>query len=210
MNAEVRMKLIYAQGACSLAVHILLEEIGFKYDSLKVSLQDKTVLEKYNEKSYVPVLILPSGETLTEAITILEYLGDHYQRHDLYPEPGTFERARCNEWLTYLSTEIHKGMGPLFHRKDLTDTFLNATLVKLTKRFDLIDRRLSENDYLLGEEYSIADMYCLALLRIAEHIRFDLSKFPHLIAYKQKLESHPIIDRVIKNERTAQVATVAA
>lgn len=204
------MKLIYAQGACSLSVHILLEEIGFKYESVKVSLQDKTVLDQYNEKSYVPALILPSGETMTEAIAILQYLADHYERQDLYPQVGILERARCNEWLTYLSSEIHKGMGPLFHKRDLSETFFKATLEKLNKRFDLIDRHLSKNKYLLGEQYSIADMYCLALLRIADHIRFSLNKFPNIMTYKLMLEENPLIGRVIQIEKQTEVATKAA
>lgn len=204
------MKLIYARGACSLAVHIMLEELGFKYEAVRVSLEDKTVLEQYNEKSYVPVLILPSGEKLTEAIAILQYLGDHYEREDLFPAQGTLERARCIEWLVFLSTEIHKGMGPLFHRKDLTQNFEKMTLKKLEQRFGLIDWQLTKNKFLLEQQYTIADMYCLALLRIAEHVKVNLNKFPNIMTYKLMLEEMPLVTKIIDEEDHADVALKAA
>lgn len=127
------MKLIFAQGACSLAVHILLEEIGQTYEAVRVSLQDKTVLDQYNEKSYVPVLILPSGEKLTEAIAILQYLAEHYLRDDLLPPVGTLERAKTLEWLTFISTEIHKGMGPYSKNKNYLKILYVKLLLKLKK-----------------------------------------------------------------------------
>jgi glutathione S-transferase len=82
------MQLIYAKGACSFSVHLMLEEIGKRYETLQVSLKDKTVLEQYNEKSYVPALILDDGSLLTEAISILQYLADINHRSDLLADVG--------------------------------------------------------------------------------------------------------------------------
>lgn len=128
------MKLIFATGACSLSTHIMLEELGRKYEAIRVSLDDKTVLETYNEKSYVPVLILDDGTTLTEAISILQYLADSNHRTDLLPSVGTMERAKVVEWLTFLTTEIHKGMGPLFMREKLGKEFLSLIEQRVDQR----------------------------------------------------------------------------
>jgi glutathione S-transferase len=204
------MKLIYAKGACSLSVHILLEEIGDRYETLQVSLKDKRVLETFNVKSYVPTLVLNNGEILTEATTILQYLAENYEREDLLPPAGTIERARCLEWLTYISTELHKGMGPLFHRDQLSEDFRQETTKKIEKRLSFMDQHLAKKKYLVGETFTIADMYAIAILRIAEHIKINLTQFPNVMTYKQMLEEMPVVQKVVSLENKEEVAERAA
>jgi glutathione S-transferase len=194
------MKLIYANATCSLSVHILLEEMGLPYEKEVVSLKDKTILDSYNSKSYVPVLVLDDGEILTEAICILQYIVEKERDYSLLAEPGTLERARCLEWLTYVSTELHKGMGPLFHLKDLTPKFKEDLLVKLEKRLQFMDDHLAENTYLVGEDLSIADMYAVAILRIAVHVKLPLFKFKNISRYKIMLENIASFHKAIEDE----------
>ena len=199
------MKLIYAKGACSLSVHILLEELQQPYEAIRVSLQDKKVLESYNSKSYVPALVLENGEVLTEATAILQYLSVEHNGAFMPTHP--FERARCIEWLTFVSTELHKGLGPLFHKDSLNEKFLQETREKVNQRLGYLEERLQGQPFIMRFGYTIADMYALAILRIAEHVDVSLEAFPSLVRYKKELELRPVIRKVIEIEEQAKLET---
>src|SRR5688572_1205777 len=111
------MKLYYVAGACSLSPHIILHELGLKADLERVDLASKKTASgedflKINPKGYVPALQLDSGEVLTEGVAIVSYLAS--LKPDFGPKPGTLEFFRQLEWLTFISSEIHKGFGALF------------------------------------------------------------------------------------------------
>lgn len=204
------MKLIYALGACSLSTHIMLEEIGRKYEAIRVSLDDKTVLETYNEKSYVPALVLDDGETLTEAVSILQYLADINHRRDLLPESGTMGRVKVVEWLTYITTELHKGFGPLFMREILGKEYLAKVEQRIDQRLTYFNKNLKGNRFIMGDDFTIADMYAIAILRIGDHVKIDYLKYPEVLRYKRFLEDMPVIRKVIDDERDAPVTEKAA
>jgi len=114
------MKLYYAPGACSLAPHIVAREAGLDLDLVKVDLKSHTTgnggdFYAVNGKGYVPALELDDGQLLTEAATVLQYLADRNPGSGLAPAFGTMERYRLMEWLTFVSSELHKGFGPLWH-----------------------------------------------------------------------------------------------
>lgn len=204
------MKLIYATGACSLSIHIMLEELGKKYEAVSVSLSDKTVLESYNEKSYVPALILDDGTLMTEAISILQYLADVNHRSDLLPDPGTLERAKVVEWLSYFSSELHKGFGPFFMRDKLGAEYRAKMEGRVQKRLEFLDKNLQGKKFLTGEDLTIADMYAIAILRIGEHVQMDYSKFPEILRYKKMMEDLPVVRKVIDAENVAPVTKKVA
>jgi glutathione S-transferase len=199
------MKLIYAQGACSLAVHILLEEMKVDYETIKVSLKDKTILESYNPKSYVPVLILNDGTVMTEATSILQYLCHEYGSAYL-PEDG-MARAKCIEWLTYVSTELHKGATPLFFRETLPTDFIQQAEHKIYKRLQFLEDQLQDQAFIINNNYTIADMYALAILRILSHVGIDIDRFSEINNYKQNLESSATIKKVLQKEASEEIAT---
>ncbi|MES2526510.1 MAG: glutathione binding-like protein [Bdellovibrionota bacterium] len=198
------MKLIYAKGACSLSVHILLRELDLPFEAIRVSLEDKRVLDSYNHKSYVPALILEDGSLLTEAISILQFLSD--SSGGLFMPYGSFPRAKCTEWLTYISTELHKGMAPLFHQEGLKPEYLKEVQDKIHLRLQFMDDALSESEYLLTE-LSIADFYAVAILRILEHVEVKLDGYHWISEYKKRLEQRPIIADVLDSEEKAEIAT---
>ena len=110
------MKLFYYPGACSLAPHIVLREAGFAFDLDKVDMKAKTTADgsdylAVNPKGAVPALDLGGGEVLTEGPAITQYLADQKPESGLAPKPGTLERARLQEMLNYLSSEVHKAFG---------------------------------------------------------------------------------------------------
>ncbi len=101
------MKLYYSPGACSLAPHIVLNEIGEPYEIEKVDLASKTTekgdnFHEVNSKGYVPTLELAKGEVLTEVSTILQYLADRAEKVKLLPKFGSMERYRAMESLNSL------------------------------------------------------------------------------------------------------------
>src|SRR3954471_13051861 len=110
------MKLYYSKAACSLAVHIALEELGFSYEAMSVDLRSPPSPEflKLNPMGAVPVLQLDDGQALTEVAVILQYLADRKPEAGLAPKAGTMERVRLQETLNFIATELHKGFGPLW------------------------------------------------------------------------------------------------
>src|SRR5690606_23132643 len=195
------MQLIYAEGACSLAVHIMLEELGVPYEGIKVSLKDKSVLESYNHRGYVPVLILNDGTVMTEAISILQYLSATHS--DAYIPKNLPERSKCIEWLSFISSELHKGLTPLFYPHKAGNEFLVIVKEKLHKRLQDMDQQLQNHAFLVGEIYTIADMYAFAILRIMENVGISLEGFSGIQEYKNELEENLIIKKIIEKEMTA-------
>lgn len=111
------MKLYYAPYACSLAPHIVMRELELPCESVKVDLKTHTLADgsdygKINPKGYVPALELDKGGLLTEVAAILQYFGD--RKPGLLAAPQTMRRYRTIEWLMFVSSELHKGFGPLF------------------------------------------------------------------------------------------------
>ncbi|HYR33979.1 MAG TPA: glutathione S-transferase N-terminal domain-containing protein, partial [Burkholderiales bacterium] len=113
------MKLYYSPGACSLSPHIVAREAGIPVQLQKVNTKDKSMESggdfwKVNPRGYVPVLELDNGERLTEGPAIVQYLADQKPETGLAPKSGTFERYRLQEWLNFLTSEVHKQFSPLF------------------------------------------------------------------------------------------------
>ena len=113
------MKLYFSPGACSLSPHIVLREAGISADLEQVDLKTKKTkngadFAAVNPKGYVPTLVLDNGQTLTEGPAIVQYLADQKPQSGLAPQAGTFERYRLQEWLNFLTSEVHKQFSPLF------------------------------------------------------------------------------------------------
>jgi glutathione S-transferase len=207
------MKLYYSPGACSRAPHIALNELGIKYDLEKVNLKTKEYsggdYRKLNPKGYVPALELDNGEILTEAAAILQYLADLKPDKEMIPKAGTPDRYREQEWLNYISTELHKGFSPLFHAHNIVKSpeavaELKAfTTNNLAKKFDLLAQRLQNNDYLMGAKFTVADAYLFTILSWTKPLHIDMSKWPALMAYVERVGSRPEVAKTVKAEEAA-------
>jgi glutathione S-transferase len=116
------MKLYYAPQACSLAPHIVLRELKLPFVLIRVDNRSKRTASgedflAINPKGYVAALQLDNGAVLTESPAILQYLADLQPQSGLAPAPGSFERVRLQEWLNFVSSEIHGGLGALFDER---------------------------------------------------------------------------------------------
>lgn len=198
------MKLYYAPGACSLSPHIVMREAGIPVQLVKVDLsakktEDGSDFKPINGKGYVPTLELPDGQRLTEGPAIVQYLADQAPTRGLAPANGTIERSRLQEWLNFISTELHKQFSPLFD--PASDESLKARLIqKIGGRFDWVVKQLGNRDYLMGSAFTAADAYLYTMLTWCRHVGIDLSKWPALNAYKERVEQRPQVREALKAE----------
>jgi len=197
------MKLYYSPGACSLAVHIVLRELKFKFDIDRVNLAEKKTEAggdylAVNPKGYVPALQAEDGTVLTEVGVILQYLADLKPRRGLAPKPKTPERYKLMEWLTFISSEIHKGISDFFNPA-MTPEWRQAKTDRLNKRLDYLNRALGSNEYLMGE-FSIADPYLFTVLNWTKRHNIDLSVYPNVQAFMQRMGERNTVKKAMKAE----------
>ncbi|MBS4095513.1 MAG: glutathione transferase GstA [Sulfuricella sp.] len=199
------MKLYFSPGACSLAPHIVLNEAAFpSFDIEKVDLAKKLTAtgEGYlqiNPKGYVPAIRLDNGEILTEVAVILQYLADSQPESALAPPAGTLERYRLMEWLNFVSSEIHKQLGPLFNAT-IPDVWRSHQVELLGSRYDFLGKCLNAQPYLMGEHFSVADAYLFTVLRWNSLLHVDTAKWPWIGAYLARVAARPAVIKTLKEE----------
>ncbi len=198
------MKLYYSPGACSLSPHITLLESGLKFEPVMTStkthkLQDGTDYYTINPKGYVPLLELDNGERLSEGPAIVQYIADQVPARKLAPPAGTMARARLQEWLTFIGTELHKGYSPLFNPATPED-YKPMVTSKLLDRYKWVDAQLEGKDYLLGSDFSVADPYLFTVTSWAKHVGLDLSSFKNVAAFMARMAERPSVQQALKAE----------
>jgi glutathione S-transferase len=201
---DIPMKLYYAPGACSLSPHIVMREAGIPVQLVKVDTaarksEDGTDFRTINSKGYVPTLELPDGQRLTEGSAIVQYLADQVPTRGLAPAYGTIERYRLQEWLNFISTELHKQFSPLFDPA-CESTLRARQIEKIGGRFDWVTKQLGARDHLMGSAFTAADAYFYTMLTWCRHVGIDLSKWPVLTAYKARVEQRPQVQEALKAE----------
>lgn len=198
------MKLYYSPGACSLSPHIVLCESGLAFEPVLAStkthqLADGTDYYTINPKGYVPLLELDSGERLTEGPAIVQYIADQVPASHLAPPNGTLARYRLQEWLNFISSEVHKGFGVLFNPAMPAEAkALYRT--RLGERFAWINGQLEGKPYLMGDTFSVADAYLFTVANWAKHVDLDITGLDHLTAYTARVAARPAVQAAMKAE----------
>ncbi|MBL0092452.1 MAG: glutathione transferase GstA [Piscinibacter sp.] len=198
------MKLYYSPGACSLSPHIVLRESGLAFEPVLAStkthkLQDGTDYYGINPKGYVPLLELDGGERLSEGPVIVQYIADQVPDKKLAPPAGTMARYRLQEWLNFITSELHKGFSPLFNPavpEDARPVFRK----KLVERFTWVDGQLAGKAYLMGEEFSVADAYLFTVASWAPHVGVDITGLANLSAFSARMFARPAVQAAMKAE----------
>lgn len=198
------MKLYYSPGACSLSPHIALREAGLEFELAKKDLHSQTLADgsdfrAINPKGYVPALALDNGEILTEGPAILQYIADRAPDKKLAPPAGSMERVRLQEWLNYITSELHKSFSPLFNKKASED-WKSAARALLDRRIELVAQALDGRSYLMGETFSVADCYLFTVLNWTGWVAIDLSRWPSLAQYMQRVAARPTVQAALKAE----------
>ncbi len=208
------MKLYYSPGACSLSPHIALLEAGLPYDLVKVDLRAKKLENgddyyQINPKGQVPALALDSGELVTEGPVIVQMVADQAAAKGLAkgltPARDSAERYKLLEWLNFITSELHKNFSPLFNPA-FNDEVKGFFKDRLMGKFKYVDAQLAGRDYLLGQDFSVADGYLFTMLCWADRMQFDLTPLPNLTAYKARVAARPKVKEALTKEGLLKAA----
>lgn len=204
------MKLFFSPGACSLSPHIVLRELGLPFEAIKVDLATKKTADggdfkAINPKGYVPTLQLDDGRLLTEGPAIVQYLADQAPDKRLAPVNGSWERYQLQEWLNFISTEIHKQFSPLFNAAN-PDSVKDAQKTKLAQRFAEISPLLEKQDFLTGDQFTVADAYLFTVLRWTHYFHIDLNQWPGIAKFVERVAARPAVAEALDVEAKAKKA----
>jgi glutathione S-transferase len=199
------MKLYFAPGTCSLSPHIALREAGIDVELVRVDLKKHVVVadgsdfSAINPKGYVPVLELDNGVRLTEGPAIVQYIADLKPESSLAPKAGTLARYQLQEWLGYINSELHKNFGPLFNPATPAE-FKAITHKNLANRLSYTADHLTTHDYLMGDEFSVADGYLFTVLGWGQWVGVDIKQWPALAAFHERVASRPAVQAALAAE----------
>lgn len=195
------MKLYYSPGACSLSPHIALHESGLAHTSVLAStkshkLQDGTDYYGINPLGYVPLLELDDGTRLREGPAIVQYIADQAPDKHLAPANGTLARYQLQSWLNFIGTEVHKGFSPLFNPAT-PEEYKTMARAKLRERLQWVDGELAGKQYLMGEQFTVADGYLFTVAGWLKSDGVDIARFPKVHAHSQRMAARPAVQRAL-------------
>lgn len=200
-----KMKLYYAPGACSLAVHIALRELGQDFEAVQVDLASHKLAKGGDDylaispRGYVPLLEFADGSRHTEGSTLLQYVADLDPARTLIDAPGSARRLLVLEWLGFVATELHKGFSPWLWHKETADSTRQVVKDKLAQRFAELDALLARRDFLAGD-YSVADAYAYTIVNWCKFVGLSLQPYPALRAYQARVEARPAVQAALRAE----------
>ena len=198
------MDLYFSPLACSLATRIALYEAGAEANYLEVDPKTKVVqkdgsdFRAVNPLGLVPTLRTDDGTVLTENAAILQYVAERFPDANLAPRSG-LERARLQQWLCFIGTELHKALFiPLFDKKAPEGTAANA-LAKGESRLAFLNAHLDGREFLL-DQFSVADAYLYTVLNwsMATPVKFD--RFPAIQDYFTRMQQRPSVAKAFREE----------
>jgi glutathione S-transferase len=190
------MKLYYASHTCALSPHIVAAEAGIALDLEKVDLRTHRTetgadYRAVNPLGHVPALRLDDGQVLTEGTAIVQYLADRAPDSKLAPPPGTFERVRLQEWLSFVATELHKSFSPWLFHAEVGEPAQAYAKARIAERFAFIERHLAESTYLMKDTFTVADAYCFTIVGWSKFAGIDLAAYPMLARYIDRIAARP-------------------
>lgn len=200
------MKLYYSPGACSMAAHILAQEAGIAVELMKVDLKaHKTELGtdfySINPRGYVPCIQDETIGTLTENIATQLYVAGKKTEAKLLPAAGSVEYIRLIEWLNFISTEFHKGIGKLaFYKPQGEDKATSEA--RVNRMLKIADEALAKSEYLNGQ-FSPADAYFFTVLRWAAMTDLKLSDYAHITKFMERIGARPAVKAAMAAEGIA-------
>lgn len=207
------MKLFLTPTACSLAVDIVAREAGIPLELVWVDVRAKKLRDggdyfAVNPKGQVPTLETDAGELLTEGPVIVQYLADMKPESGLLAAGAVMDRYRVIEWLNFIGSELHKGFTPLF-RSTTPAEYRVLAIENLNKRLAWLDTVLSEREYLHGNRFTVADAYCYTIVMWSHVHNLDLSQWPSLTAYLERIAQRDSVRGALDAERRELAARSA-
>lgn len=196
------MDLYFSPLACSLGARIALYEAGAQAEFHRVDAPSKTVegtdFRLVNAKGLVPALRTHDGEVITENAAVLQYIADRHPDAGLAPTSG-LERYRLQQWLSFIGSELHKAVfAPLLGRSSNEGAKTYARALA-QERFAYLNEHLRNREFLISR-FSVADCYLAAVLNWAGFVQMDLTQYPAVAAYRDRLMARPSVARAMAEE----------
>ncbi len=203
------LKLYYAPGACSLAPHIVLEELGFPYATSRLNLaegdQRKPEYLKLNPAGRVPTLMV-DGKALTENVAILTFLGGGFPRKGLWPK-DTWSQAMLLSALAWCSNTIHPAYGHLIRASRYADDVPAQESIKAKARvsygeyLNQVDGWLGKSPkWMMGEQYTVGDPYLLVFYRWANRNGYPVKSMANYTRHANAMLARPAVKKVMADE----------
>jgi glutathione S-transferase len=202
------MKLYYSAGACSTSCHITLEESGLPYEAVAVDWDEPSekLVTELNPLGTLPILITDSGEQLDQNLAIHVYVADRAPAKNLLPPPGTIERARALNWLSFVCSDLHKAIGGMFGIPAMSDdeavraAVRKAMVAKANGYLRYLDDKLAGKDYLMGTSFTPADAYAFVVVNWTKYLDIPLAPYPNVRAFLDRVAARPAVRRVLEAE----------
>lgn len=197
------MRLFYAPGSSSLLPHIVLLEAGLAFTPIAIDEHTKVIegggdYRTVNPLGYVPALLLDDGTLLTEGPAIVQFIADQAPSKRLAPLNGTIARTKLQAWLNFFSSEMHKGaFGPLFY-KGISEESKEVFRRRLRARFAYLDQHLADHEYLMGDEFTVADAHFFTITNWAPRVDFDLSQYLKVVAHHARIAARSTVQAAMK------------
>ena len=201
-------KLYYAPGACSLASHCALEEVGIPYETQKLNTaegdQRKPEYLKINPRGRVPTLVVDE-HVLTENVGILTYLGGGYPDAGLWPRK-TWDQAKLVSTMAWLSNTVHTTFAQMFRTERYIDGDAEREALKAKARasyqgyLEEIDRLLEGHKWAIANQFTVADPYLLVFYRWGNRSKMPVTSLKNYTALVKRVMARPAIQKVMADE----------
>jgi glutathione S-transferase len=204
----VKIALYYSPGACSLAPHIVLEELGIPYAAVKISTaegqQRSPEYLKVNPRGRVPALAV-DGKVLVENVAILTFLGGGFASRGLWPA-STWDQAQAVSMMAWLADTVHPAFAHIYRAERYVSDPACIEAVKAGGRASFgdclreIDRLLAGKRWAIGNRFSVVDAYLLVFYRWGNRNGMPVKDMPHYTALVERLLARPAVKKVMAEE----------
>jgi len=196
--------LYYSPGSANLVVHLALLEIGAPHQLERVDIsKGENRSAQYlaiNPSGIVPTLIV-DGQPHTEAAALAMLLAERHPAAGLAPAPGSAGRADYLQWMFYLANTLQplfrQWFFPTDHLPAAADTIKEAARIGIEKCWAKLDAHLAAHGpHVLGDTFSLADLYALMLMRWSRNMPRPATGWPAIAALATRLKARPSWPRV--------------
>lgn len=200
----------YAPGTCALATHLALEYAGAPHEAVRLNFKEQQQRSaeylRVNPKGRVPALVTPQG-VLTETPALLQYIAQTHPEAKLAPLDDAFLLAKMNEFNSYLCSTVHvaHAHGARGYRWSDDAGAIESMKKKVAQNmgdsFELIETRMFEGPWVLGERFSTSDLYLYTLTRWLEGDQVDVQRFARVADHFRRMNEQPQVRKVLAAQR---------
>ena len=212
------LTLYYAPGTCALASHLALEYAGAAYQAVRIDFASKQQQSpgylRLNPRGRVPALVTDRG-VLTETLAVLQYVSQSFPEARLAPLDDLFLLAKVNEFNTYLCSTVHVAHAHRVraHRWADDEQAMEAMKKKVPETmgacFDMIERDMLAGPWVLGDSFSICDMYLFTLGRWLQGDGVEIGRFPKVADHAVRMAADPVVVKVLAAQQAPALPSTA-